>query len=133
MLSRENFTDVVLPNHGGFYPDDRPVTEYPLFTVTPCMADCSAPVQITRRACDLDVMPTDPDGRPCARAHRCGGCRSPRSRPAPRPPRGRRPRCNPARAAKGFILPDMPPRAQAGLPPRPPRPPRPQQAGRQRR
>jgi cytochrome c len=39
VLSRENFTEVVLPNHGGFYPDDRPVTEYPLFTVTPCMAD----------------------------------------------------------------------------------------------
>ncbi|MFN3971276.1 MAG: c-type cytochrome [Gemmobacter sp.] len=63
-LTHENFTQIVLPNNGGFYPDDRPETEYPLFSGPPCMSDCIAPVQVTKRATDLKVTPTDPDGRP---------------------------------------------------------------------
>ena len=64
-LSKDNFTDVVMPNAEGFYPDDRAQTEYPLFTVTPCMTDCrTTPPQVTKRAVELNVTPEDPDGRP---------------------------------------------------------------------
>ncbi|VDC24786.1 c-type cytochrome [Pseudogemmobacter humi] len=64
VLTHENFTEVVLPNADGFYPDDRPETEYPLFSGEPCMTDCLSPAQITRRAVELNVTPEDPDGRP---------------------------------------------------------------------
>ncbi|MFN4171297.1 MAG: c-type cytochrome [Pseudorhodobacter sp.] len=64
VLTHENFTDIVLPNADGFYPDDRPETEYPLFSGEPCMSDCIAAPKITKRAVDIGVTPTDPDGRP---------------------------------------------------------------------
>ena len=64
VLTNENFTEVVLPNAEGFYPDDRDATEYPLFTGEACMTDCRAPVKITKRAVDLNVTPEDPDGKP---------------------------------------------------------------------
>ncbi|WP_434613889.1 c-type cytochrome [Tabrizicola sp. M-4] len=65
VLTHENFTEIVLPNADGFYPDDRPATEYTLFKGEPCMADCieGAP-EVTKRAIDLNVTPEDPDGRP---------------------------------------------------------------------
>src|SRR5690606_38504627 len=64
VLTHENFTEVVLPNADGFYPDDRAETEYPQFSAEPCMKDCAASVQVTRRAIELNVTPEDPDGRP---------------------------------------------------------------------
>ena len=65
VLSNENFTEIVLPNIDGFYPDDRAQSEYPLFTVEPCMSDClPAAPQVTKRAIELNVTPEDPDGRP---------------------------------------------------------------------
>ena len=64
VLSDKNFTEVVLPNADGFYADDRPETEYPLFSKPACMADCGPAVQVTKRAVDLNVTPEDPDGRP---------------------------------------------------------------------
>lgn len=64
VLSHENFTEVVLPNAEGFVIDDRPQTEYPLFSGEPCMTDCRAPVQVTKRAVELNVTPEDPDGKP---------------------------------------------------------------------
>ena len=64
VLSNENFTEVVLPNADGFIIDDRPATEYPLFTGEPCMSDCIAPVSVTKRAVDLSVTPEDADGKP---------------------------------------------------------------------
>lgn len=64
VLSNENFKDIAMPNADGFYADDRPQTEYPKFTVEPCMTACSAPVKVTKRAVELNVTPTDPDGRP---------------------------------------------------------------------
>lgn len=64
VLSDENFREVELPNAVGFYPDDRPQTEYPLFSGEPCMSDCRQPVAITKRAVELNVTPQDPDGRP---------------------------------------------------------------------
>lgn len=64
-LSKANFTEVEMPNAGGFYPDDRPETEYPLFSGEPCMKDCHpTPVQVTKRAVELNVTPVDPDGKP---------------------------------------------------------------------
>ncbi|MFZ1339893.1 MAG: c-type cytochrome [Paracoccaceae bacterium] len=64
-LSKENFTEITLPNVDGFYPDDRAETEYPMFSTAPCMADClDAPPQVTKRAIELNVTPEDPDGKP---------------------------------------------------------------------
>ncbi|WP_461469125.1 c-type cytochrome [Pararhodobacter sp.] len=57
VLSRDNFTEVVLPNADGFYVDDRIETEFPLFTQEPCMSDCSAPRTIRMRATDLQSTP----------------------------------------------------------------------------
>ena len=65
VLTNENFTEIVLPNNDGFYPDDRPETEYVLFKGEPCMTGCAEGVpEITKRAVDLNVTPEDPDGRP---------------------------------------------------------------------
>ena len=63
-LTNENFTEVRLPNEAGFYVDDRVETEFPIFTAAPCMTDCKPEAAITRKASDLNVTPTDPDGRP---------------------------------------------------------------------
>lgn len=59
VLSSENFTDISMPNEGGFEPDDRFTTE-PHYGVTeePCMTDCKPEaVQVTMRARVLDVTP----------------------------------------------------------------------------
>lgn len=64
VLTNENFTDVRLPNENGFYEDDRLETEFPLFTAEACMRDCMAEVQITRKASDLNVTPTNDEGLP---------------------------------------------------------------------
>jgi cytochrome c len=65
VLTNENFTEVVMPNAGGFIPDDRPETEYTLFSVAPCMENCrTAAPEVTKRAVELSVTPEDPDGRP---------------------------------------------------------------------
>jgi S-disulfanyl-L-cysteine oxidoreductase SoxD len=65
VLSHENFRDVVMPNADGFYADDRAETEYPLFTVEPCMTACrEGTPAVTKRAADLNVTPEDPDGKP---------------------------------------------------------------------
>jgi S-disulfanyl-L-cysteine oxidoreductase SoxD len=65
VLSKDNFTEVVLPNNGGFVVDDRPETEYPLFRTAACMTDCrtGAP-EVTKRAVDLKVTPAQEDGKP---------------------------------------------------------------------
>lgn len=64
VLSNENFTQIEMPNVSGFFEDDRPQSEYPQFSVEPCMTDCRAPVQVTRRASEMNVTPTDADGKP---------------------------------------------------------------------
>ena len=58
-LSHENFTDIELPNADGFIVDDRDETEYPLWTIDPCMSDCKDNVEITMRARVLDVTPEE--------------------------------------------------------------------------
>lgn len=65
VLSKDNFTEVTMPNADGFYPDDRPDVEYPLFRVAACMENCAdGAATITKKASDLKVTPTDPDGKP---------------------------------------------------------------------
>jgi S-disulfanyl-L-cysteine oxidoreductase SoxD len=65
VLTQENFTEVTMPNAGGFYPDDRATTEYPLFSAEPCMENCrTAAPKVTKRAVEINVTPEDPDGRP---------------------------------------------------------------------
>ncbi len=65
VLSNENFLEVQMPNAGGFYVDDRVTAEYPGFTVEPCMTAClPAAPHVTKRAAELKVTPTDPDGKP---------------------------------------------------------------------
>ena len=60
VLSNENFLDVEMPNAGGFIIDDRPETEYPIFTeANACYEDCKETVEITRRATVLDVTPEE--------------------------------------------------------------------------
>ena len=59
VLSKENFTEVVMPNADGFIVDDRPETEYDRFSQEPCMENCKENVEITRHASFLDVTPED--------------------------------------------------------------------------
>lgn len=61
-LSHENFGEIILPNNDGFYVDDREEVEFPIFTAEPCMSECKDAVEITRRAADLNVTPTEEDG-----------------------------------------------------------------------
>lgn len=59
-LSRENFTEIRLPNEGGFYIDNRAEVEFPIFTQEPCMTDCADPMTVVARARDLNVTPEFP-------------------------------------------------------------------------
>ena len=61
-LSRENFTNVAMPNADGFYPDDRMETAVWRNRI-PCMTDCKAKVEITARARVIDVTPDDPTSK----------------------------------------------------------------------
>jgi cytochrome c len=65
VLSKDNFTEITMPNADGFYPDDRAEVEYPLFRVAACMENCAeGAATVTKKASDLKVTPTDPDGKP---------------------------------------------------------------------
>src|SRR6056297_500990 len=57
VLSNENFLEVEMPNADGFIIDDRAETEYPQWSVEPCMADCKESVEITMRARVLVLTP----------------------------------------------------------------------------
>ena len=61
-LSRENFTEIRLPNEDGFFMDDR--EESPVWRKREaCMENCKDEVEITMRAAVLDVTPeTEGDG-----------------------------------------------------------------------
>ncbi|MFT6451853.1 MAG: cytochrome c [Halocynthiibacter sp.] len=59
VLSRENFTEVEMPNVANFYDDDRATTELPKFSAQACMENCKDEVKITKRAAVLDVTPED--------------------------------------------------------------------------
>ena len=59
VLSKNNFVNIKLDNSEGFFLDDRPQTEYSIFTKTPCMKDCKKEVRITARARVIDVTPEE--------------------------------------------------------------------------
>lgn len=60
VLSKENFTDVKLPNEANFIDDDRDTTEVPQFTkANVCMSDCKPTVDITKTAMAVGVTPED--------------------------------------------------------------------------
>lgn len=60
VLSNENFLEVEMPNAEGFIIDDRPETEYTIFTeANACYEDCKETVEITKRATVLDVTPEE--------------------------------------------------------------------------
>lgn len=59
VLSKESFTEVVLPNAGGFILDDRDAVEVVKFTGEPCMENCKETVEITAHATVLDVTPDE--------------------------------------------------------------------------
>lgn len=61
-LSRENFTNVAMPNADGFYPDDRMETAV-WRNRTPCMTGCKTEAKITARARVIDVTPDDPTSK----------------------------------------------------------------------
>lgn len=55
-LSKENFTDITMPNEDGFFDDDRP--DVPTMKDgEPCMTDCKDTVEVVMRARVLDVTP----------------------------------------------------------------------------
>lgn len=56
-LSRDNFTEVRLPNEANFIADDRAQERHNAGKGEPCMRDCKAGVRITMRARVLDVTP----------------------------------------------------------------------------
>jgi cytochrome c len=56
-LSKENFTEVRLPNEENFFMDDRAEGEIPAFSREVCMENCKEDVEITMRAVVLDVTP----------------------------------------------------------------------------
>lgn len=59
VLSKETWSQVKMPNAGGFYDDDREKTEKAFWNPKPCMTDCRPPVKITGHAAVLDVTPAD--------------------------------------------------------------------------
>lgn len=62
VLSKETFFDVEMPNADGFIVDDRPETEYAIWSGEPCMENCKPePVKVTMRALVLDVTPQEED------------------------------------------------------------------------
>lgn len=72
VLSKENFADITMPNAEGFIIDDRPETEYPVFTAEPCMDNCKESVEITMHASVLDVTPDDAADNEAADNERAG-------------------------------------------------------------
>ena len=58
-LSAETWSQVEMPNAGGFIVDDRAQTEYSIWRSEPCMENCKEDVQITMRASVLDVTPDE--------------------------------------------------------------------------
>jgi S-disulfanyl-L-cysteine oxidoreductase SoxD len=59
VLSKETWQQVKMPNAGGFYDDDREITEKAFWSKTPCMTKCRPPVKITGQARAVDVTPDD--------------------------------------------------------------------------
>jgi mono/diheme cytochrome c family protein len=59
VLSKATWSQVKMPNQGGFFDDDRKAAEKAFWNANPCMKDCRPPVKITGRAAVIDVTPDD--------------------------------------------------------------------------
>ena len=59
VLSKETWSQVKMPNQGGFFDDDREKTEKAFWNSNPCMKDCRPPVKITGHAQAVDVTPDE--------------------------------------------------------------------------
>src|SRR5215471_2375960 len=59
VLSKETWSQVKMPNQGGFFDDDREKTEKTFWNPNPCMKDCRPPVKITGHAQAVDVTPDE--------------------------------------------------------------------------
>ncbi|MGI8527395.1 MAG: c-type cytochrome [Pseudolabrys sp.] len=59
VLSKETWSQVKMPNAGGFYDDDRETTEKAFWNSKPCTTDCGPPLKIIGRAQAVDVTPDD--------------------------------------------------------------------------
>lgn len=57
-LSKENFTEVKMPNEANFFDDPRPDTAL-VTQKEPCMKDCKSEVKVTGTARVLDVTPDE--------------------------------------------------------------------------
>lgn len=56
-LTAENFTSIKLPNTGGFFDDDRQVSEKQFWKKSVCMKDCKPAATVLNRARNVDVTP----------------------------------------------------------------------------
>ncbi|MDP2085960.1 MAG: c-type cytochrome [Gemmobacter sp.] len=117
VLSHENFTEIRMPNVDGFYPDDRPETEYVRFRGEPCMTDCApgAP-EVTKRAVLLNVTPQDPDGKPAGTLPdiRASAAATPAAAPAAEPAPAPATAADPAPAATPAVAAADPKLIEAG-------------------
>jgi cytochrome c len=59
VLSKETWQQVKMPNQGGFYDDDREITEKVFWNLNPCMKNCGGSVKITGHARAIDVTPDE--------------------------------------------------------------------------
>lgn len=59
VLSKETWSQVKMPNSGGFFDDDRETSEKAFWAPNPCMTNCRGPVAITGRAVSVDVTPDE--------------------------------------------------------------------------
>ncbi|MFG1360640.1 c-type cytochrome [Xanthobacter pseudotagetidis] len=57
VLSKENFTKIVLPNRPNFFDDDREMAEKVFWNPNPCMKNCTGEVKVISHARILDVTP----------------------------------------------------------------------------
>lgn len=63
VLSKETWANVKMPNAGGFYDDDREVSEKAFWNSNPCMSNCGPAAKIIGRAQVIDVTPDDKTSR----------------------------------------------------------------------
>jgi cytochrome c len=59
VLSKDTWGHVKMPNHGGFYDDDREKIEKTFWNSNPCMKNCGPPAKIIGRAQAVDVTPDE--------------------------------------------------------------------------
>ena len=57
-LNDKNFTSIKMPNAGGFFPDDREVSEKQFWKKNPCMTNCRGEPKVTGRAISAAMAST---------------------------------------------------------------------------